>query len=272
MPFGNRVFRDWKRGGHGWISLHRAVVESCDVYFYELGNRLGIDTIASFARLFGLGAPTGIDLASEKSGLVPSTDWKVKTRGEPWYPGETLSVSIGQSYVAVTPMQLAAMVGAATTGKYYGPQILKQVREKTTGLIKPTPASEGRPLAISKRTLEAIRSALAGVVEEPHGTGSAARSKLVSIGGKTGTAQVAAQRLGAPKEKDKDLEDHAWFVSFAPVEKPKIVVVVLVEHGGHGGSAAAPLAKQVIEAYVNRIHPEVSVPQTAGLAGAQGPT
>jgi penicillin-binding protein 2 len=270
MPFGNRVFRDWKRGGHGWVSLHRAVVESCDVYFYDLGNRLGIDTIASFSRLFGLGTPTGIDLSSEKSGLIPSTEWKAKTRGERWYPGETLSVSIGQSYVTVTPMQLASMVSAATTGLHYRPQILREIRESTTGRVEPSPASEGRSLSVSKRTLEAIRAALAGVVADPHGTGAAARSKLVSIGGKTGTAQVISDRPGLQKEDHQ--EDHAWFVSFAPVDKPKIVVVVLVEHGGHGGAAAAPLAKQVIEAYMNRTQPQTTAPQTADLGTAQGPT
>ena len=270
LPFGRRIFRDWKRGGHGMISLHRAIVESCDVYFYELGNRLGIDTIAKFANLFGLGKPTGIELSSEKGGIIPSTEWKKKVRGEPWYPGETLSVSIGQGYVTATPMQLASMVGAVATGIYYRPQLLKAIRDESTHQMKPRSDAEGIPVPVSARTLKIIRSAMAGVVSETHGTGGSAKSELVSIGGKTGTAQVVAERVGGHKEEE--LQDHAWFVSFAPVEHPKIVVVVLVEHGGHGGSAAAPLAKKVIEAYMNRISPQAPVPQTAGGGSGSGAT
>jgi len=261
LPFGNRVFHDWKKGGHGTIDLHRAIVESCDVYFYQLGTRLGIDNIATYARLLGLGRPTGIDLSSEKGGIVPSSEWKLKARGEAWHPGETLSVAIGQGYLTVTPMQLASMVGAVATGSYHRPQLLKGIRDAATGQVNPAPAIEGKPLPLSPHTLSLIRSALAGVVSEPHGTAYASRSTQVSFGGKTGTAQVVAEHSG--NRQEDELKDHAWFVAFAPVTAPQIVVVVLVEHGGHGGSAAAPVAKKMIESYIGRTLPPATAPDPA---------
>jgi penicillin-binding protein 2 len=249
LPFGNRNFRDWKRGGHGSVDLHRAMVESCDVYFYEMGNRLGIDTIAKFSHLFGLGHPTGIELASEKGGLIPSTEWKRQVRKEPWYPGETLSVSIGQGYVTVTPLQLAMMTNmVANQGVLHPPQLLKKISDRETGSVQEIPSPEGKWIPISPETFRVLQSALAGVVSDPHGTASGSKSQFVSIGGKTGTAQVIGMKGGVHGKLPDKLNDHAWFVAFAPVEKPKIAVVVLVENGGHGGSAAAPLARKVIEA------------------------
>src|SRR5581483_217718 len=253
LHFGNRNFRDWKKGGHSSVDLHRALVESCDVYFYEMGNRLGIDVISKYSNLFGLGQPTGIALASEKGGLIPSTEWKRRVRKESWFPGETLSVSIGQGYVSATPLQLATMIGAvAGDGVWHAPQLLKKTRNYETGEVNEVKLPEGRRLPISEETLQTIRDALEGVVSDPHGTASKAQSKLVTMGGKTGTAQVIAMKADSQRaaSSSEEFNDHAWFVAFAPVEDPKVAVTVLVENGGHGGATAAPLARSVVEAYL----------------------
>lgn len=259
IRFGKRLFRDWKRSGHGTVNLHRSLVESCDVYYYELGRKLGVDTIANYAKLFGFGKPTGIDLSFEKGGLIPTKAWKKRRFKEPWYPGETLSVSIGQGYVTATPIQLATMVAALSNGHWYRPHLLKKTRDVATGNISDLEMDKGRKLSISEERLLSIRNAMAGVVTDPRGTARRIKSKLVSIAGKTGTAQVIAMKADEDKieeeeeEEEEDIpekfRDHAWFVAFAPLENPEIAVVALVEHGGHGGSAAAPLAKAVIESY-----------------------
>lgn len=229
-----RVFRCWKEGGHGSVALYRAIVESCDVYFYELGKRLGVDTIAQYAHDFGLGKTAGIELEGERPGVVPSTAWKLRTRKEKWFKGETLNTAIGQGYLAVTPMQVARFVAAVVNGgRLYRPHLLK---ERDAG-------NAPEKVHLRQETLDFIREALVGVVSEDSGTGRLSRSNIVSIGGKTGTAQV----IGGKSKKN--YEDHAWFAAFAPGENPGIVVAVFVEHGGHGGSVAAPIAKKVIEAY-----------------------
>ncbi len=247
--FGNRLYHDWKAGGHGIIELHRALVHSCDVYFYTVGQRMGIDTIAAYASQFGLGKETGVELPSERVGIVPSTAWKQKAKGQVWLPGETISASIGQGYVTVTPLQMASLVGTvANKGVLFRPRLVRAVMDRTTGQLQELPAIPRGKVDIKPDTLALIRDALAGVVTE--GTATRAKSALVSIAGKTGTAQTAALRTGPEKDVPKKLRDHAWFVAFAPVESPTIAVAVLAEHMGHGGSAAAPLAKELIEAYV----------------------
>ena len=265
MRFGNRVFRDWKSEGHGSVDFNKAIVESCDVYFYQLGNHMGVDTIEKYASIFGLGNVTGIDLPSEKKGLVPSTQWKLAARKERWYPGETLSVAIGQGYMSVTPLQQAVMINTvANAGVVVRPRILKGIMPEnhagtefnsvpnagssaTANRVYQFPPVEIRKTGISEHTLELIKKALKGVVYNSGGTGGAARSSLVEIAGKTGTAQVVGRRFQANPGR---FNDHAWFAAFAPVDKPEITVAVLVEHGGHGGSAAAPVAKMIIEEYV----------------------
>jgi penicillin-binding protein 2 len=239
ISFGRWHFGCWKRSGHGVISLRRALVESCDVFFYEVGKRLGIDRIHDYATRFGLGSPTGIALGSEKKGLIPNTKWKREKLKEPWYLGETFVNSIGQGYVSATPIQMAEMMSAvANGGKLYKPSIVRT----------DTPVLTGNA-GVREETLEKVRSYLGGVVNDPDGTAGAGRSSVVEIGGKTGTAQVVALRHGS-RSHSEDFRDHAWFVAFAPVEKPEIAMSVLVEHGGHGGSAAAPIAKKAIEAYL----------------------
>ena len=263
FPFGRRVFRDWKAGGHGQVDLTKAIAESCDVYFYKAGNQLGIDPIATYARQFGLGEKTGIALPSERSGLVPSSEWKKKVKREPWYPGETISISIGQGFLSVTPIQMAKVASiVATNGRVVRPRLLKASRLRRTGNLKEEPEAPIRQLAISPQTFAQIKEGLAAVVTR--GTAKLAQSEIVSIAGKTGTAQVVALKPDGDKDKNKEpqkeFRDHAWFVAFAPVEHPKIAVAVLVEHMGHGGSASAPLAKTLIEAYMgfeNSQHPSL---------------
>ena len=249
---GNRTFRDWKKGGHGWVDLHKAIVESCDVYFYQLGQRLGIDRIAKYARLLGLGDKTGIALDDEKSGLIPDSEWKRKRFGQPWFPGETPSAAIGQGYVSVTPLQMANLLAAvANGGTLYRPWFVRKVETLDGRLIREYGPEKIRSVALKEGTLKHIRNALRDVVNSGSGTGGKARSNLIEIAGKTGTAQVAEMRGGFVNSErlPYEIRDHAWFVGYAPAENPEIAVAVLVEHGGRGGSAAAPLAKMVIEKY-----------------------
>ncbi len=268
LRFGNRNFRDWKLGGHGKVDFHRSLVESCDVYYYQMGRKLGVDAIAKYSRLFGLGRPTGIDLPFEKKGLIPTKAWKRQTFKEPWYPGETLSVAIGQGYVSATPLQLATMVGVvAGNGIWHTPHLLMKIRDYRSGQVTDMPPAEGRPLPMTEETLHTIKKALAGVVSEVKGTGRKAKSDFVSIGGKTGTAQVVGRTEESEDIKEEDipenLRDHAWFVAFAPLEDPKIAIVVLVEHGGHGGATAAPLAKKIIEAYFGANEARTSIAENS---------
>jgi len=244
--FGNRFFHCWQKKGHGTVALHKAIVESCDVYFYKLGDALGIDNIAKYCRYLGLGMPTGIGIR-ESPGLIPSTEWKQRVRHDKWYPGETISCSIGQGYVSVTPIQLARMVATLTNGGVlFQPQVVRAVRYRDGRGVMAFPATVLGTAPVSKEHLEIIKDGMKGVVAEPGGTAHGAKSDEVIVGGKTGTAQV----IGLGKGKGKKYMDHAWFVAVAPMDDPKIAVCVLVEHGGHGGSAAAPLAKKVIEAYL----------------------
>ena len=258
FPFGGRIYRDWKAGGHGTVDLHLALVQSCDVYFYEVGRRVGVDRLAEFTARYGLGQETGVELLSEKKGLVPSTSWKQSSKKEPWFPGETLSFAIGQGYLTVTPLQLASLIGTvANGGTRYKPLLIKGVRERQSGRIFDfNPVKTGQ-VEVSPETLAVIQDALHGVVTEQHGTGSAAKSRWVEIAGKTGTAQVIGTRPAGDSETlQKKFQDHAWFVSYAPFTDPKIAVAVIVEHGGHGGSTAAPLARKVIEEYLHVAGPK----------------
>ncbi len=253
FPFSRgHVFKDWKRGGHGVMDLYHALVQSCDVYFYNVGHRLGIDTIAETAHLFGLGQPTGVDLPSERVGIVPSTEWKQRVRKEQWYPGETISASIGQGYITVTPLQMAVAIGAVSNGgTLYRPRLVRAVRERAAGRLQEYPSVERGPVPLQESTFHLLQDALREVVL--HGTGGRARSQLVSIAGKTGTAQTVGARASQASTDEegipKQLRDHAWFVAYAPADDPKIAVAVLVENTGHGGTYAAPIAKALIEEY-----------------------
>ena len=253
FAFGNRSFRDWKKGGHGSVNLHKAIVESCDVYFYQVGQRLGVDRIAKWAHAFGLGEKSGAALDDEKSGLIPDSEWKRKRYRQPWFPGETLSVAIGQGYVTVTPLQLVNMMATlANGGTLFRPRLVNKIESVDGAIVREYGPEKIRKIEIKPTTLERVRTALADVVGAPGGTGGAARSNIVNIAGKTGTAQVVEMKGGYVKTEQLAYfsRDHAWFVSYAPVENPRIAIVVLFEHGGHCCDVAAPLAKRVIEKYI----------------------
>jgi len=255
-PYGNRDFRCWKEGGHGTLSLHRAIVESCDIYFYQVGLKVGVEGIAHYANEFGLGKATGISLPHEKPGIVPSTSWKKKRLGVPWYSGETLSLAVGQGYLNVTPIQLLMLISAiANGGKVYLPQVVERVENIYGSPLKEYPPVELGKVNISENTLHIIQEALMGAVNEPHGTGWSCALKEIRVAGKTGTAQVIRMaqnfKKGDMNRMPLKFRDHAWFVAYAPFEDPQISIAVLVEHGGFGAAAAAPIAKKVIEKYLN---------------------
>lgn len=254
FSLGNARYRCWKRYGHGKVDLQRGIIESCDVYFYNLGKKLGVDKIAFYARQLGLGQPTGIGLENERGGLIPTKAWKLRRWGVPWQAGETISTSIGQSFVLVTPIQMASLICAVFNGGVlYQPQVTRWVKKSSGETVYEMSPVVTRKLDIKPEYLDMVKEALTGVVNAPHGTGSRARFEGVEVAGKTGTAQVVALN----DETDDEAEipwkyrDHAWFVAVAPATAPRIAVAVLVEHGGHGGSVAAPIARSLIKAYLN---------------------
>jgi len=252
---GNHTYQCWKKGGHKKVNLHKAIRESCDVYFYKVGLKLGIDTIAQYARMFGLGKKTNVDLVSEEEGLIPDSEWKLKNKGEVWQQGETISCAIGQSYVTVTPIQMASMISAVFNGgMIYQPKVVKRVGYDTSEVFEFAPNLQ-RTLDFSDNNMKLVKEALIAVVNEPHGTGfNHARIKGINVAGKTGTAQVinleAAKKINPDGDVPDEFLDHAWFVAIAPAENPKIAVAVIVEHGEHGGSTSGPIAKKLIEHYL----------------------
>jgi penicillin-binding protein 2 len=239
ISYGKWRFGCWKKNGHGSVSLHRALVESCDIYFYEAGKRVGFDKIAEYASMFGLGRETGFPLGNEKKGLIPTTEWKMKTKNAKWFLGETFINSIGQGYVLTTPIQVASMMSVLSNGgTLFKPRILKDA--------EPIPLGE---VEISSKSIDIVRNGLRGVVNETKGTGRRANSEITTVAGKTGTAQVVRIRKDS-KEVKEQFRDHAWFAAYAPFDKPEIALSVFIEHGGHGGTSAAPIAKKAIESYM----------------------
>lgn len=253
---GRRTYRCWRPGGHGIVDLHTAIVQSCDVFFYKLGLDLGVDRLAYYARSLGLGARTGIELSGEMPGLVPTREWKERRDGTPWVDGDTVSLAIGQGMNLWTPLQLASAYAAiANGGTRYRPHVLMRIEEPDGRVVHGAEPEVIGELAVSPQTLAAVRAGLVGVVNEPHGTGSVMKNLPggVLAGGKTGTAQVIGMPAGARpgEEVEHEDRDHAWFVTFVPADEPRLVVSVLVEHGGHGGSAAAPIAREVVTRFLS---------------------
>jgi len=253
---GRGIYRCWRRGGHGYVNLHDALVQSCDVFFYSLGHRLGVDNLAKYAHRLGFGSPTRIRLLGEKPGLIPTKQWKLSARKEPWFPGETISASIGQGFNLVTPIQQArTLATVANGGMVLQPYLVKKIKDKEGFVLNEWFPKIERKLSHLPGTLEIIRKGLLGVVNDKKGTGWRARLPRLKISGKTGTAQVVRLKtipLGPDGEKQEipyAFRDHAWFVGFAPYENPEIVVAVIVEHGGHGGATAAPIVRKIIETY-----------------------
>lgn len=236
MPFGSRTFKCWKHAGHGTVNLHRAIVESCDVFFYNLGLKLGIDRIHEISDVVGLGHATGIDLPNEQKGLVPSTEWKRRRFNQPWYEGETLSVVIGQGAVWLTPIQLAQLSAfIANNGKDFKPQIVDRIVSPEGKILKTfEPAVKGE-MKFKEKNLRLVQDGMRDVVNQPNGTAYGSRLPNVLMSGKTGTAQAGSEKTGLP--------DHAWFIAYAPAKDATIAMSILVESGGHGSSAAAPVAK-----------------------------
>ncbi len=250
---GRRTYRCWRRGGHGEVDLREALKRSCDVYFYHVGVALGVDRIADFARGFHLGRRSGIELGDEQPGLVPTKEWKERRFGEPWQKGETVSIAIGQGFNLVTPIQLAlAYAAVANGGKLLQPRIVLRTRTAEGEVVEADPPRVTGHAPVPPEALAVIRDALTAVVQEQGGTGGRSRVPGVEVAGKTGTVQVVGMRHTEDLEEDEipiRHRDHAWFAAFAPAEDPEIVVSVLVEHGGHGGSAAAPIAQKILARY-----------------------
>lgn len=246
---GTSTFKCWNKKGHGITNLRKSLRESCDVFYYQLGEKLGVDKIAEAAKSFKLGAPMGIDLQNEKPGLIPSTEWKQKRFGKHWFRGETLSVSIGQGYVLMTPIQLASMISTvANEGTIFRPHLVKRIVDADGKLLRETKPQVLGTTSFSKESYRLVKQGLFAVVNESGGTGAMARLYDVKVAGKTGTSQVIKMRdskQGTPYQ----FRDHALFVAFAPFDKPEIAVAVVVEHGEHGGSAAAPIAGRILRAY-----------------------
>lgn len=254
---GRRVYRCWKRGGHGEVNLEQALKGSCDVFFYELGVKLGIDRIARYAAYFGLGRATGVPVLGEKRGLIPTREWKERAKGEEWIKGETVSASIGQGYNLTTPIQLAmAYAALGNGGTLYKPKLVKRLETWDGRVIETADEPVGEKLPIPPEVLEEVRRGLTQVVEGEHGTGARARIEGIEVAGKTGTTQVVSLDLVKglePEEIPIRYRDHALFAAFAPAQDPEIAVAVLVEHaGGGGGRVAAPIAQRIMARYFEK--------------------
>lgn len=245
MNFGGRFFRCWS-SGHGATDMIRAISESCDVYFYTLGLRLGVDKLHEYAVKLGYGKKTGVDLPYEKPGLIPTSEWKMKRFNRPWNRGEELSISIGQGYDSVTPLQAAMMTAMTANGGYaIKPHLVDAVvDEEGKELFKfhDTPQS----LGISSQSIDIVKKGMVAVVEGPAGTAGRMRALNLKIAGKTGTSQVVGVESGIT-----NIKTHAWFSGYAPHDDPQIAVAVIVEHGGHGGADAAPVAGEIIKKYLS---------------------
>jgi penicillin-binding protein 2 len=253
LPNSTHRYRDWKKGGHGMVDMRSAITQSCDVYFYDLAMALGIDHIHDFLQKFGFGEKSGIDLVGEKTGLLPSREWKKQHKKQDWYPGETIITGIGQGYMQVTPLQLARATAAlARRGKVVTPFIVDRIVNFDGTVIEP--AAEAQTIPLQPKNIDNIIAAMIDVVHSGSGT-----AKKIGVGlnyriaGKTGTAQVFSvkqQEKYNESQIDFKLRDHALFIAFAPADDPKIAVAVIAENGGHGGSVAAPIAAQVIKQYL----------------------
>ena len=255
LPGSSHKYRDWRRGGHGTVSMRLAITQSCDVYFYDLARRIGIGRLKEYMEKFGFGRRTGIDLAGEKSGLYPSEAWKQKKRKALWFAGETLIAGIGQGYVQATPLQLARAVAMlANHGGNVEPRLVSDIKAGYE-VENPFPRNHDEPLGpIQDRRWRTVVDAMIDVVHSNRGTAKSIAGGLrYRIAGKTGTAQVFTVGQNQDYKRmriKKSMRDHAWFIAFAPADAPRIAVAVIAEHGGHGGSVAAPIARAVMDRYL----------------------
>jgi penicillin-binding protein 2 len=242
--FYGRQFKCWVYGksSHGIVDVHKAVNQSCDIFFYTLGPRLGIDKISYYATKMGLGHRTGIDLPAEETGLMPSEEWVQRVFHRRWYPGETVSVAVGQGAVTTTPLQLARLIGGiASGGEFFQPHLIKDAQNVTE-----------EKFALSESTVQKITDDMYGVVNNG-GTGAALKLQGIEFSGKSGTAQVIGYAARDRAAKQKRFMDNAWFVGYAPRRNPEIVVAVLVQESGkHGGEAAGPVVRDIIKTYYDK--------------------
>ncbi|MEX6725221.1 penicillin-binding protein 2 [Parapedomonas caeni] len=268
---GSHYFHCWERRGHGFVNMHSGIFQSCDVYFYDLGRRIGIQAIADMARKFGLGERYDLPVPSQKRGLVPDPAWKLKRHGKKWLPGETLNASIGQGYLQVTPLQLAVMSARLASGRAVVPRLLRKD-------VRPAPL-----LDVPAEHLALVRQAMSDVVNSSRGTAIGARLRLpgLAMAGKTGTAQVRritmAERRGGVRSNDSlpwRERDHALFVSFAPVDRPRYACAVVIDHGGSGSKAAAPVARDILSFLFKQdiARGDYRTPSTAATQPAAGNT
>ena len=272
FPFGKKIFRDWKKGGHGPINFVQSLAQSCDVYYYINGHKLGIKRIAKYARMFGMGSPTGFG-AAEKGGLVPSDAWKRRRFKEKWYEGETISVSIGQGFNLITPMQAANLIATVANGGYlWKPYIVRKVRSPDGKTLFESKPSLIRKIPISQEIFQKVREALKEVVHGKRGTAKNARIKNIIVAGKTGTAQTVDLKYTGRKRKPEELprkfRDHGWFVAFAPYENPAIAIAILGENAGRPGSFFAPYAKELISFYLEKNEEQILA---SGESGDENP-
>ena len=261
---GTSTFKCWNKKGHGTTNLRKSLRESCDVFYYQLGEKLGVDKIAATAHSFKLGAPLGVELLNERSGLIPTAEWKQKRFGKRWYHGETLPVAIGQGAVLLTPIQLASMTATiANEGTIYRPHLVKRIVDADGKMLRETKTEVIGTTEFPKESFRLVKQGMFAVVNEPGGTGAMARQYDVKVAGKTGTSQVVKLRdskSGTPYQ----YRDHALFVAFAPFDKPEVAVAVVVEHGEHGGAAAAPIAGRILRSYFDGKKPPRSEKSGSG--------
>jgi len=252
--FQNREYRCWKKAGHGTMRIVNALAQSCDVFFYNVGQRVGVDRLAWYAKECGLGARTGIYLDHEMQGLIPTAAWKKRRFGIKWQEGETLSIAIGQGFNLVTPHQMVTLISeVANGGTRYRPEILKHIETAEGKIIRETKPQKIGMLPVSRKTMELVKQGLWEVVNYEKGTARGARIHGVDISGKTGTGQVVSRKEDedeSERELPDHLKPHAWFVAYAPSENPAIAVAVIVEHGEHGSGTAAPVAREMIKTYL----------------------
>ncbi len=272
LPGVNHRWRDWKEGGHGQVNLHHSIVQSCDTYYYGIGNDMGIDALHGMLHQFGFGEKSGLDLDGERTGLLPSQAWKQQKLRQKWFPGDTIPVAIGQGYFTATPMQLAlATATLANNGVVYQPHLVRFVQDSRSGERRAVATDPLRTITLDPRWLDAVKQAMVDVTR-PGGTAAGAgRDAAYSFAGKSGTAQVIAIRQGERYDARKIGEryrDHALFVAFAPAESPRIALGILVENGGSGSGTAAPIARVVLDYYLLGKAP-ASLPTVQPAAGSE---
>ena len=272
FDFGGRRFRDDKKGGHGTVDLYRSIVESCDTYYYHLANDMGIEAIARFLAPLGFGARTGVDVNGESIGVLPSPEWKQKRFRRPeqqkWYAGETISIGIGQGYNSYTPIQLAQAIATVVNGGHvYRPHLVSHIDNLRTGEKREIAPELLRTVPLKPENVEFIKRAMAGVNKEGTGARAFAKAEYTS-GGKTGTAQVIAMKQNEKYDEKKLAEqhrDHSLFIAFAPLDNPRIALATIVENGGFGARAAAPLARTVLDYFMlGKLPPEMQAPEDTG--------